>query len=115
VGRSAQRRAVQDRQPVALRSERPLRRQVRADLVKELSGNRAAAISCHLEQNWYDGPSGDGRTSRHQILGLEVEDSNKDLWFFPSGCLLPCKLGTVWPLPTGTPSPAGRPGAPVGG
>jgi hypothetical protein len=40
-------------------------------------------------------PSGDGRTSRHQILGLEVEDSEKDLWFFPYGCLMPCKLGKV--------------------
>lgn len=41
----------------------------------------------------FNEPSGDGRTSRHQILGLEVEDSAKDLWFFPYGCLMPCKLG----------------------
>ncbi len=43
----------------------------------------------------FEEPSGDGRSSRHQVFGLEVEDSNKDLWFIPYGSLLPCKLGSV--------------------
>jgi len=43
----------------------------------------------------YEEPTGDGRSSRHQVFGLEVEDSDRNFWFFPYGAFLPCKLGAV--------------------
>src|ERR1700733_9561678 len=43
----------------------------------------------------WEEPTGDGRSSRHQILGLQIEDSDKNLWFVPYGAILPSKLGPV--------------------
>ncbi|OWK39500.1 hypothetical protein [Fimbriiglobus ruber] len=43
----------------------------------------------------FEEPSGDGRTSRHQVFGIQIEDSNRDLWFIPYATILPSKLGPV--------------------
>ncbi|WP_088255223.1 hypothetical protein [Fimbriiglobus ruber] len=43
----------------------------------------------------FEEPSGDGRTSRHQVFGIQIEDSNRDLWFIPYATILPSRLGPV--------------------